>query len=386
MFPQIHNIKDVEKYIEGCDSFIKIDRGDHTVIDYVFMDQDTFRYDNNDLNSYKHRLECRGIVFCNKTGKIIRRPLEKFFNIGEKEQTLSENIDWSRDHLVMTKLDGSMLSPMYLPQGFRLGTRKGITNVSCWAENFMVHSSINYRGFMDLMESCDYSPVFEFFSKENMIVLDYGESFMKLLACRKKVTGEYMSYQEMFDIASDYGVPVVDQIKVNLNNPKSFLDSSRLEKDCEGYIIRFEGQESVKVKNDWYVQIHHLVSGLNKERNIIKLLLENGIDDILPLLPEQRKHQIQDFCDGFTSFYKTLIKEIENKWSDIKLLSEPNWSRKDWAFEILKHDKKISWIFFEMLKEGSSIKDLVKTMILKSTEKDKDIEEFMIWADLEVLK
>ncbi len=49
-----------------------------TVACYLFMDAATF--------DTPAALECRGITF-DKTGAVVSRPLHKFFNIGEREET-----------------------------------------------------------------------------------------------------------------------------------------------------------------------------------------------------------------------------------------------------------------------------------------------------------
>lgn len=133
MFPKIRHIDDVLPYIKDIDEFAVIEKDGYTVIDYLFMGGETFKGETNSL-SMNIRKECRGIAF-DTNGNIISRPLEKFFNVGEKEETMPENLDWSGDNLVMDKLDGSMLRPLYLEDGFRMGTRKGITDVSILAEN-----------------------------------------------------------------------------------------------------------------------------------------------------------------------------------------------------------------------------------------------------------
>lgn len=52
--------------------------------------------------------ECRGIVFNEHCGRVISRPLSKFFNVGERESTRVENIDWSKVIRVMDKRDGCL--------------------------------------------------------------------------------------------------------------------------------------------------------------------------------------------------------------------------------------------------------------------------------------
>lgn len=71
----------------------------------------------NDLLSYCYMIagpdtfdtmftrECRGIVF-KRGGECVGRPLTKFFNLGEREATRVDNLDWSKVTRVMDKRDG----------------------------------------------------------------------------------------------------------------------------------------------------------------------------------------------------------------------------------------------------------------------------------------
>lgn len=52
--------------------------------------------------------ECRGIVFNHFRDVVVGRPLQKFFNVGERESTRVENIDWSKVIRVMDKRDGCL--------------------------------------------------------------------------------------------------------------------------------------------------------------------------------------------------------------------------------------------------------------------------------------
>ena len=55
----------------------------------------------------KYTLEARGLMFDSLTGEIIARPFSKFFNLGEMEATLLQNLP-QEAYEVFDKLDGSM--------------------------------------------------------------------------------------------------------------------------------------------------------------------------------------------------------------------------------------------------------------------------------------
>ena len=111
----IKDLNQILPKIQGKDEFVVIDKDDYIVIDYVF--QGPFTFDSPEA------LECRGIKF-NKDGSILARPFQKFFNHGER----GHELDSTRPHTVLEKLDGSMIHSAMLNDQIVLMTRKGITD------------------------------------------------------------------------------------------------------------------------------------------------------------------------------------------------------------------------------------------------------------------
>ncbi|MFN4181023.1 MAG: RNA ligase, partial [Armatimonadota bacterium] len=103
MFKTIHSIDDVLPFVEHKKEirFTRQPNGARVGC-YVFMDGSTF----DSLEA----LECRGIAF-DEDGKIISRPLHKFFNLGEKPHTSFQRLSERGDLVsVQEKLDGSMIA------------------------------------------------------------------------------------------------------------------------------------------------------------------------------------------------------------------------------------------------------------------------------------
>lgn len=387
MFAKIKHINDVLPHIEGYDEFVVLEKENYTVIDYNFMDSHTFsdfRSSEKGLDSTSIRRECRGLIF-DSNGVLISRAFHKFFNVGEREETLVDSIDWSRPHTVTVKRDGSMIRPLStVDGGFRLATRKGITDVAKMAENYMMaNPEYRYRELCESTIASDLVCIFEFHSVDNMVVIDYGNPFMELLAIRHLHTGEYLSYDKVCAFALTCNVPVVPQVEVDLTKPNSFLDSVKGEVDSEGYVIRFHDGQIVKVKNDWYVQLHHVVSGLNQERNMVRLALNNEIDDILAVLPDNRRIQVQEFVDIFWDRYKLFKTLCFNAWDsvDADVMADLDESRKAYALRIQKEDKFMQPILFKFLDVDDNVQreEFLKQFVLNKTNKTKLFDDFIDW-------
>lgn len=203
-FPIIRNINDVLPAIEGRDEFVIADKGSYTVINYNVMMADTFPDvvladpDRPDLAAVaRHamlRRECRGIVFDSKTGDIIRRPFHKFFNVNEREETQDRRLDFSKEHWVDTKLDGSMIAVFMHEGELVYGTKMVAPDFHELVKKFVDASDVGYETFCRRVITKGYTPIFEFMHPQKRIVIDYGkEPALTLLAVRHMVTGEFIS-------------------------------------------------------------------------------------------------------------------------------------------------------------------------------------------------
>lgn len=188
-FPIIVSIDDVLPAIEGRDEFIVADKKDYIVINYVVMQESTFQLDPNN-NFGEYRRECRGIKFY-PDGRIMARPFHKFFNVNEKEETQSHKIDLTQKHLILPKIDGSMVHPIVVGNNIRWATKMGITDVAMNAEVFVAKNP-KYERFAEYCVEKELTPIFEWVSPKNRIVIPYEEENLILLAVRDNITGEYL--------------------------------------------------------------------------------------------------------------------------------------------------------------------------------------------------
>lgn len=192
-FPKIEHINDVIPHIKNYSEFIISDKNDYKAINYVVSKQETFSSADikNDIGAQIRR-ECRGLIF-DKNGKIVRRSYQKFFNINEKDETQSNKIDLTQNHIILEKLDGSMITPIYINDGFRFTTKMGITDTSINSEKWVLTKS-NYIDFVNQVYFRNFTPIFEWCSRSNRIVIDYPEDRLVLTGIRNTLTGKYTSY------------------------------------------------------------------------------------------------------------------------------------------------------------------------------------------------
>jgi RNA ligase len=326
MFPTIFNIKDILPAIEGRDAFIQIDRGDHTIVDYVLDDFPGM--DDPNLPLLK---ECRGIIF-DKSGNIIRRPLHKFFNLGQKDEAMINQIDISKPHTVLTKLDGSMLAPYIVDGRLCWGTRKGETEVAEMIKPFLdAHPT-----YVEFARNCcedDWTPVFEFCSRKNQIVIDYGpEDRLVLIALRNMITGRYFTYSELVNIARLWNLEVVGA----LNNPVTDMaEFSEIVKNAvdmdEGFVVAFDDGFRTKIKTANYVAMHKVKDSISDERAVVSLILNSGLDDCFSFLNDADTKRVRDFEDDVIARMCEAHARLWNIYNLMKGAQKDDLDRKTFA-------------------------------------------------------
>jgi RNA ligase len=264
-----------------------------------------------------HARECRGITF-DSAGSIVSRPLTKFFNVGEKESTLPQNIDWSSIVRVMDKRDGSMIHTVKTTPGeslysstaiFDVKSKKSFKSDVANAARAWIKQNSNYEMFCGFIASANKTAIFEWTSPGARIVLNYKNSELQLLHVRDNVTGEYSGVDALDSYATHFGIKVVESDKTTLAissalsmgiiDPKlMFVDLVNTIEDVEGWVLQFKNGDMVKIKTNWYMQRHRVMTGL-RTRDVVELVLSEEIDDVKAKLAAE-------------SLDLTKINEIEN--------------------------------------------------------------------------
>jgi len=324
-FPIINNISDVLPAIEGRDEFVVAVKEGYTVINYNVMMADTF-----DCNV---RRECRGIIFDTETGDILRRPFHKFFNVNEREETQDHVVDLSRDHGILEKLDGSMIAPFIVNGQMIWGTKMGATDVAKPVEEF-VKNNPRYIAFAEYLINYGdgWTPIFEWCSRKQRIVLDYKEDQLVLTAIRNMKTGEYSDYSNLLKHGEEQNIPVVRAFEPQ-TDMKEFIEYVRDLEDLEGFVVRFNDGHMLKLKCDWYVQIHKAKEKILQDRNIVELILDCKLDDVMAHLPAEDRDRLIMFEARFNNAYADVVYMLAN---DLDWIREENIDRKTFALEHAK--------------------------------------------------
>lgn len=273
LFPYIESVDDIKPLVEHKKEirWAKQPNG-VTVGCYMFQDNDTF--------DSPAALECRGIAF-DESGKIVSRPLHKFFNVGERGFTLEQVI--ARVNLeggtLMPKLDGSMIATAWANGKLELRSKKSFdSDVVRLAWKFLDRPENKpLRQVCHAVAKSDMTAIFEFTSPEARIVVAQDVPAMTWLHLRDNRSGQYFE---------PYGDKVM---RVERLSTKLYLqgcvDGLDALTQMEGYVIQFTNGDMVKLKCPWYMRLHRSITFL-RERDIAAAALEETLDDTKAMLAE----------------------------------------------------------------------------------------------------
>ena len=236
--------------------------------------------------------ECRGIVW-NSQGECVSLPFHKFFNVGETQDTQEHVLPWDWNYNCAEKRDGSLITPVLVSTGidkkvYFKSKKSFYSEVAIAAQNNAPVEVVQLCTF--LLEK-NLTPIFEYTSPNNEIVINYGTSpQFVLLAIRDNFNGKYSSPTSVENIAEKYGVQVIQNFgKIQKSE---LLEKMRNLENFEGYVIEFDNGVRVKMKTDWYLRLHKCRTEL-RERDVAKMCIDETLDDVksavslagLPLSP-----------------------------------------------------------------------------------------------------
>ena len=371
-FPTITHLDQVRPAIEGRDEFIIAERDWGYVVNYMVSMSDTFPPVETEHDAI--RRECRGMLFY-KDGTVMSRRLHKFFNVNERDETQFHAIDWECSHVILEKLDGSMITPLFTDAGIRWGTKMGITEVSMQAEKF-VACHPQYEQFARMvMVNLGFTPIFEWCSRKQRIVVDYPEDRLVLIAARNTISGKYFSLRWLQEYGEMYDIEVVKTYEGSAQSMAHLMDETRDAEGIEGWIIRFDDGHMVKCKGEWYLRIHKTKDNLLHEKNIIALLVEEKMDDAKAFMLDDDRKRVEEFETDFWIGVNQTVKSYDLYFDTVVAhgLDRKRFAL-EWMPTIKAQDAFAAGIVFGKF-DGKDTRKMVLDLIHKHTGSQTKVDE-----------
>jgi len=210
---------------------------------------------------------CRGLILDDQD-RIVARPFPKFFSYDQLNGIVPDE-----PFEAFEKLDGSLGISYFDGEEMQIATRGSFTSDQAVRARTILRVRYPHVEFDPEM-----TYLFEIIYPENRIVVDYGGmEDLVLLAVIETATG----YEKPL---LDIGFPLVKRYD-GINDFQAIL--SQQDPTREGFVIRFQSGQRVKIKFDEYKRLHKLVTGVNARH--IWDCLRNGtsLNDLLDRVPDE---------------------------------------------------------------------------------------------------
>lgn len=313
IFPRIETIDDMIPHIKDR-AYISVNKQDNgsNIVCYNISNGESF--------TTPVEKEARGITF-DDNGKILSRPLHKFFNLAERAEVQPAVLDWKKMVAGFDKMDGSMITTGLFKGEFFAKSKKSFnSDVAVSAESFVSRNQ-KYYEFTKYCSQAQLTPIFEFTSPKHRIVLSYVEDNMTLLHVRHNITGDYLMPAEKEQLALLFDIPVNKPLFGEDFDLSSLLKSLNTVTGIEGYVIQFVNGDMIKIKTKWYMNLHHAVSFV-RERDIARLVVEEKLDDYIAYLslnsPSADLSSIYRINDAIKLWIESFSEEVESIAAEFK--------------------------------------------------------------------
>lgn len=305
---------------------------------------------------------CRGLIVEHESQRVVARPWAKFFNHGQKEAV---HIGLDEPVTVMDKLDGSLGIGYVNP----VDDTPAIATRGSFSSDQAIHATEWFRRNLRMMafesEMELITPLFEVIYPENRIVCDYGSrDELVLLGAVHIDSGITYDAEEAAHIFG-WGGAVADIMRA-----ETLADALALEPrpGCEGVVVLApsSGQAMVKIKQEDYVALHRIVTGLSERSVWERMMAGDSLNDILGGIPDELHGWVLDVEHDLRSNHNRIVIKSEMiHYSIMGKCGSVDVRGRDFRREYAEHANQHPDIrpFLFMLLDGKDIsKAVLKTL------------------------
>lgn len=348
-----------------------------------------YNYRLASISDFKNNnaFELRGLTFVynTETNEWERNiVLNKFFNVNEVEGWNYNDLKDKKVQRIQNKEDGSLITFVKFPDGsIRSKSKMSFDSEQAQMAQEIYNTNQNVRVLINTEIERGHVPIFELTSPFNQVVLEYSKTNLVLLQIRDSETGDYFNKDYMISICKSFMVDLAQDYPpvgfAEMTPLDSLLKLKETDKDIEGWVVTFEDGQMAKIKTDWYLKRHGVISEL-RENQIIEIILNDEIDDVLSMLiPESEKYKqirnIQEIVDHKFNHMVQEYKDLRNLYFNKFGEDRKSFAQKYKTYNMFPGLMKTLNTSFKEVEETAQ--KTVKDYILKNTNKLNVAKEFI---------
>jgi RNA ligase len=266
-------------------------------------------------------IQCRGLV-TNSKGDIVARPFKKFFNYEEHKPE-----DIPNEHYeVYEKMDGSLGILFNYENEWVMATRGSFTSPQAIKGKELLEK-YNFKRL-----HTDFTYLFEIIYKENRIVCEYDYEDVVLLGMIETKSGNEINIHNSDEdirfknMINNIGFRVV--ILYKTWGESYDLLKEEIQKDREGYVIRFKNGFRMKIKGEEYKRLHKILTNVSN-RDIWEYLKDNKpFDELLEKVPDEFNDWVKETVRDLTVRFENIDNEYNNIFNSIYSINKKDFAEK----------------------------------------------------------
>lgn len=284
--------------------------------------------------------QCRGLIL-DQEGNVIAKGFDKFFNIEEHKPDEIPNEPFE----VFEKLDGS-LGILFWYEGKWILTSKG---------SFTSEQAIKGKDILDSKYNVHpipkgYTTLVEIIYPQNRIVCNYGDDVsLVVLSMISNASGKELEYNSLKLIGEETNMPLV-KVYDGISDYKTL--KSMIDKDREGYVVKFRNGFRIKIKGEEYIRLHKILTEFSNVDIWEYLKDGRDVNELLNRVPDEFdnwvKSTIRDIKYGYFQVNETSGKLFDHKMYGKYNDLEPETDKKKYAEWVMNQDEILRPILFRM--------------------------------------
>jgi len=257
--------------------------------------------------------ECRGLVLDRTNGDVIAKAFNRFYHLNEHEDL---EFNWN-DFTSYEKADGSLILLYHWNGEWHLNTSNsfGLGEVNrsglSWRELFCKAAQIDFS-----LLNPYYTYVGELCTPYNHVVVHHSKPIFRLISCFDK--DKEIDLDECVKLAKTANLKMVNILDITsqLGAIEYVLQLEEARKTDEGLVLRDSNNNRIKLKNKFYMMLHHHFDNGNLflVKNMLPIILMGEEDEVLALWPgyEDRvnyiKKELRKLLDSTRSIWRKAYK------------------------------------------------------------------------------
>lgn len=260
-------------------------------------------------------LLCRGLIYNTDNGQVAARPFAKFFNYG---QPGAAEIPLDADVSVTDKVDGSLGIIYRRPSdGFYAVATRG----SFGSDQALHATELLGDRYPDFEPDTDTTYLVEIVYPENRIVLDYGDQDDLILLGAVDLATGVVDEPAVARGRGGWAGPITETFTYR-SLAEALAAAPRA--NAEGFVVRrTTGRlgaglgDSVKIKQEDYVALHKIVTGLS-QRTVWQHLVDGlPIEDLIMPLPDEFHAWVREVAHDLNRLVDRRENELQLAFHDV---------------------------------------------------------------------